>query len=54
MPLKRQLSDLFECALDARVVSRGVLPTLLEEEYLTRFFDHFEIDCVFDVGANAG
>ena len=54
MRLKRQLADLLEYTLDARVVRRGTLPTLVEQEHLTRFFEHFEIDCVFDVGANAG
>ena len=27
---------------------------LFEQEHLRRFIDHFKIDCVFDVGANAG
>jgi hypothetical protein len=27
---------------------------LFEEEHLRRFLRHFEVDCVFDVGANSG
>ena len=54
MNIKRKIADLLEVVTGARIVSPGALPFLFEQEHLTRFFRHFEVDCVFDVGANAG
>lgn len=54
MGFKRTLADFLERKLDARIVKKGDLPLLFEEEHLSRFFKHFAVDCVFDVGANAG
>jgi FkbM family methyltransferase len=54
MGLKRRIADFVERRLDVRIVSRAQLPILFEQEHLSRFFRHFQIDCIFDVGANAG
>lgn len=40
--------------LGVHVVRKGHSARLVEEDVLTRFLHDFEIDCVFDVGANAG
>lgn len=37
-----------------RIVRPDMLYALPEQEHLKRFFSHFEVDCVFDVGANSG
>lgn len=43
-----------ERALDVQIVPVGKLALAFEWEHLRRFFAHFSVDCVFDVGANAG
>jgi FkbM family methyltransferase len=43
-----------ERALDVQIVPMGKVALAFEWEHLRRFFQHFAIDCVFDVGANAG
>ncbi len=43
-----------ERMFDVRVIPPGHLPLLFEQQHLRRFFAHFEVDCVFDVGANQG
>ena len=50
MRLKRTIIDLFEQAVGARIVRPYNIALLFEEEQLRRFFHHFEVDCVFDVG----
>src|SRR5579862_6855380 len=45
---------ILERALKAQVVPIGQVALAFEWEHLRRFFKHFAIDCVFDVGANAG
>ena len=52
--LKRLLARQVERMLDARIVRPNTIGILFEEEQLKRFFTHFGVDCVFDVGANAG
>jgi FkbM family methyltransferase len=55
--LKRHLADVAERILGVRILGRNEHMALMERfesEYLRKFFCHFEIDCVFDVGANAG
>lgn len=37
-----------------RVVRKGRVAPIFEEAHLQRFFDHYNVDCVFDVGANEG
>lgn len=54
MSLKRTAADAMERALGVRIVRPGAVALLFEEEHLRRFFEHFEVDCVFDVGANGG
>jgi FkbM family methyltransferase len=54
MSLKRTAADAMERALGVRIVRPGLVATVFEEEHLRRFFKHFAVDCVFDVGANAG
>jgi FkbM family methyltransferase len=46
--------DTVEKAFGLRIVWRHAVPLAFAEEHLRRFINHFEIDCVFDVGANAG
>jgi FkbM family methyltransferase len=43
-----------ERALNVQVVPVGKVALAFEWEHLRRFFRHFAVDCVFDVGANAG
>ena len=43
-----------ERALDVQIVPVGKLALAFEWQHLRRFFRHFAVDCVFDVGANAG
>ncbi len=52
--IKRTVADLIERAIKARIVRPHEVATLFEEGHLRRFLSHFEIDCVFDVGANDG
>lgn len=54
MGLKRRIKASIERLLEARIVRPKEIALLFEEEHLRRFFDHFAVDCVFDVGANAG
>lgn len=54
MSLKRTAADAMERALGVRIVRPGFVALLFEEEHLKQFFEHFEVDCVFDVGANGG
>jgi FkbM family methyltransferase len=51
---KRIALRVVERALDVFVLPVGHVALAFEWEHLRRFFRHFEIDCVFDVGANAG
>lgn len=43
-----------ERALDIQIIPAGKVALTFECEHLRRFFRHFAVDCVFDVGANAG
>jgi FkbM family methyltransferase len=43
-----------ERALNVQLVPKGKVALAFEWEHLHRFFRHFAIDCVFDIGANAG
>lgn len=54
MSLKRTAADTMERVLGVRIVRPGGVATVFEEEHLRRFFEHFHVDCVFDVGANGG
>ncbi len=54
MSIRRALADLLGKALGVTIVRKGRLGLLFEAEHLARVFQAFAIDCVFDVGANAG
>jgi FkbM family methyltransferase len=54
MTIKRAIANFIERQFDVRIVPRTQLSLLAEQEHLSRFFERFQIDCVFDVGANAG
>jgi FkbM family methyltransferase len=43
-----------ERALDVHIIPAGRVALAFEWEHLRRFFRHFAVDCVFDVGANVG
>lgn len=52
--LKRRIANLIERVSGNLVVPPHDLPYLAERLHLQRVFAHFAVDCVFDVGANAG
>jgi FkbM family methyltransferase len=54
MGTARKIADFVERQFDVRITRKRNVPLLLEQEHLSRFFKHFDVDCVFDVGANAG
>ena len=54
MNLKKAALGAFERALGAKVVRPNRVGRIFETVHLARFFDRFEVDCVFDVGANFG
>ena len=54
MGLKRGLADFAESLTGTRIITPDNAGLVFGEEHLKRFFSHFGIDCVFDVGANEG
>lgn len=46
--------NIFEQLTGMRIVKKGKVALMFEEIHLQRFFQYYEIDCVFDVGANDG
>ncbi len=52
--IKRMIANALGRALDVTIVPKGAVAPLFEVEHLERFFKEFTVDCVFDVGANAG
>src|SRR6266496_6469145 len=54
MGVKRAARLIFQKAFDVHLVYRGTVAPVFERDHLHRFFKHFKVDCVFDVGANAG
>src|ERR1700761_8943882 len=54
MGRKRAARLMFEKAFDIHLVHRGKVAPVFERDHLHQFLRHFEVDCVFDVGANAG
>jgi FkbM family methyltransferase len=54
MSIKRTARLMFEKAFGVHVVHRGQVAPVFEKDHLHEFFKHFKVDCVFDVGANAG
>jgi FkbM family methyltransferase len=51
---KRQVKHLLEWALDVRIVHPDGIALLFEQEHLRHVFQEFQVDCLFDVGANEG
>ena len=54
MKWKQSLANSIGKAINASIIPRGEVALLLEKEHLERFLTDFQIDCVFDVGANEG
>lgn len=54
MSVKRRARLLFEKTFGVHLVYRGTVGPVFERDHLYDFFTHFKVDCVFDVGANAG
>ncbi len=54
MSIKAEIAQYMASLLDLRVARKGRVGPLLEDDFLERFFQYFDIDCVFDVGANMG
>lgn len=52
--IKRKIADLVGKMTGTVVATEWELHQLPEREHLRRFFEYFQIDCVFDVGANSG
>ena len=46
--------NIIEKILGVRIVKKGKVALIFEEVHLQRFFEHYRVDCVFDVGANNG
>jgi hypothetical protein len=52
--LKRRLGNLFTRITGLNLSRKGEGWKLMELETLSRFLSDFQVDCVFDVGANTG
>lgn len=52
--IKRFIADIIESASGSYVVPPREVAQLHEKVHLKSFFQHFSVDCVFDVGANEG
>lgn len=52
--IKRSVADALERLTGARIVSPTGIGALYEAEHIRRLIASFDIDCVFDVGANTG
>jgi FkbM family methyltransferase len=51
---KRRIANLLEQLTGTRIIAPASIGALYEAEHIRRLIESFEIDCVFDVGANAG
>jgi FkbM family methyltransferase len=54
MSFRRKIAALIERLSGNLVIPRYEVSRMQEWLHLRRFFDHFAVDCVFDVGANRG
>src|ERR1044072_5921172 len=54
MSVKRTARLMFEKTFGVHLVYGGTVGPVFERDHLHEFFTHFKVDCVFDVGANAG
>lgn len=52
--MARSLASAFQKFLSLRVVDARRLHLIPEQTHLQRLLRHFDVDCVFDVGANTG
>jgi FkbM family methyltransferase len=52
--LKRRFANYISSRLGLQLIRNGSASELVESDYLRRFLTAFQIDCVFDVGANVG
>jgi FkbM family methyltransferase len=52
--MKRRIARMIENSFNVRISRPGLSDQYWEEDILKRFFHHFRVDCVFDVGANEG
>ena len=52
--MARSLASAFQKLLSLRVVDARRLHLIPEQAHLQRLLRHFDVDCVFDVGANTG
>jgi FkbM family methyltransferase len=51
---KQIFANAISKAINASIIPRGEVAFFFEKEHLQRFLTDFQIDCVFDVGANEG
>jgi len=54
MSIRSRVREVLEKTLGREIIAIGQVALVFEWQHLRRFFKHFAIDCVFDVGANAG
>ena len=54
MGVKHTARLMFQKAFGVHLVYRGTVAPVFERDHLHEFFTYFKVDCVFDVGANAG
>lgn len=54
MTFKRKIARILERVTGCLILSPREVHLIPERVHLRRFLAHFEVDCVFDVGANAG
>jgi hypothetical protein len=52
--LKRSVANALKRLTGAQIISPSDFGALSEAEHIRRLIARFDIDCVFDVGANAG
>jgi FkbM family methyltransferase len=52
--MARSMQDIVSKLLAMRLVDKRRLHLLPEQGHLKRLFEHLDVDCVFDVGANTG
>src|ERR1700721_3725481 len=54
MSRKRAIAHILEKIFRVGMAAKGSVGPLLEDDYLERFTSTYQIDCIFDVGANEG
>jgi FkbM family methyltransferase len=54
MSIKRHVASFVERAFNVRFVRPHVVTRLFEEFHLKKVLHRFDVDCVFDIGANTG